>query len=115
MNADDSAAIDNIVVRASDTDVAVILIHHSSKFSSTLWMDTGTVSGRNRRYVNLTRIAENLGQKMCKALPAYHSFTGTDYTSAFVRKGKVKPLKILQNCEETQDALIDISSGHNYL
>ena len=111
-NADDSADIANIVVRASNTDVAVILIHHCSKFSSTLWMDTGTVSGKNRRYVNLTKIAANLGQKMCKALPAYHAFTGTDYTSAFVRKGKLKPLKILQSSEETQDAFIDITSGH---
>ena len=101
----------NIIVRASDTDIAVILIHHSFKFSATLWMDTGTVSGRNRRCVNLTRIAANLGPRMCEALPAFHAFTGTDYTSAFVRKGKLKPLKLLEKSRETQDAFIELTTS----
>ena len=32
---------------------------------------------------------------MCNVLPAYHDFTGDDYESAFNRKGKVNPLKLL--------------------
>lgn len=27
---------------------------------------------------------------ICKALPAFHTITGCDYTAAFARKGKVK-------------------------
>lgn len=31
------------VVRASDTDIAVILLYHCNLFQSTLWMEIGTV------------------------------------------------------------------------
>ena len=30
----------NIIIRASDTDIAVIMLHHAWTFSATLWMDT---------------------------------------------------------------------------
>lgn len=86
----------NIVVRASDTDIAVILLYHCYRFQSTLWMDIGTVSKNNRRYVSLTAIWKELGPDLCAALPAFHAFTGSDYTSAFVRKGKVRPFKTLE-------------------
>ena len=86
----------HIVVRASDTDITVILLYHCNRFQSTLWMDIGTVSKNNRRYVNLTAIWKELGPDLCEALPAFHAFTGSDYTSAFVRKGKVRPLKTLE-------------------
>ena len=38
----------DIIIRASDTDIAVIMIHHAWKVSATLWMDTGTSNGKNR-------------------------------------------------------------------
>ena len=83
---DDDGNANNIIIRASDTDIAVVMIHHAWKFSATLWMDTGTSNGKNRRrYVNLSAIAMSIGPKMCRALPAY-AFTGTDYTSAITRK-----------------------------
>ncbi len=61
----------NIIIRASDTDIAVIMLHHAWIFSATLWMDTGTTNGKNRRYVNLSAIAMSIGSNMCQALPAY--------------------------------------------
>ena len=82
---DDVENANNIIIRASDTDIAVIMLHHACKFSATLWMDTGTTNGKNRRYVNLSAIAMSIGSKMCQALPAYHAFTGTDCTSAIIR------------------------------
>lgn len=68
----------NIVVRASDTDIAVILLYYCHRFKSTLWMDIGTVS-KNRRYVSLTAIWKELGPDLYAALPAFHAFTGSDY------------------------------------
>ena len=82
---DDVGNANNTIIRASDTDIAVIMLHHAWKFSATLWMDTGTSNGKNRRYVNLSAIAMSIGSKMCKALPAYYAFTGTDCTSAIIR------------------------------
>ena len=111
---DDVGNTNNIIIRASDTDIAVIMIHHAWKFSATLWMDTGTSNGKNRRYVNLSAIAISIGPKMCQALPAYHAFTGTDYTSAIIRKGKFTSFRRLESsndAQDAQDALITITSG----
>ena len=74
-------------------------------------MDTGTVNAKNRRYANLSAIAMSIGSKMCRALPAYHAFTGTDYTSAIIRKGKVRPFRRLESSSDAQDALIAITPG----
>lgn len=92
----------SIVVRASNTDIEVILLYHCSKFRSTLWMDIATISKNNRRYVSLTAIWKELGPDLCAALPAFHAFTGSDYTSAFVRKGKVRPLATLEKQPDYQ-------------
>ncbi|KAK4296327.1 hypothetical protein Pmani_031162 [Petrolisthes manimaculis] len=90
--------------RASDTDVAVILLYHCNKFQSRLWMDIGTTAKNNRRYICLTAIVQELGPDLCAPLPAFHSFTGSDYTSSFIRKGKVRPFKIFEKRPEYQNA-----------
>ncbi|KAG1714591.1 hypothetical protein GQR58_001019 [Nymphon striatum] len=64
--------------------------------------DIGTVSKNNRRYVRLTAIWKELGPDLCAALSAFHAFTGSDYTSAFVRKGKVRLLKALEKQPDYQ-------------
>ena len=37
-----------------------------------------------------------------------HAFTGCDYTPAFSGRGKTRPLKILQQCEDIQQAFISL-------
>ena len=54
---DDVGNANNTIIRASDTDIAVIMLHHAWKFSATLWMDTGTSNGKNRRWVSVRRCA----------------------------------------------------------
>ena len=97
---DDVGNDNTIIIRASDTDIAVIMFHHAWKFSATLWVDTGTSNGKNRRYVNLSAIAMSIGSKMCQAMPAYHAFKGTDFTSAIIRKGKVRPFRRLESSSD---------------
>ena len=70
---DDVGNANNIIIRASDTDTAVIMLHQAWTLSATLWMDPGTSNGKNRRYLNLSAIAISIGPKMCQALPAYHA------------------------------------------
>ena len=53
---DSSGETWNTVVRASDTDIAIIFLYHSHTFTATLWMDTGTNAKNTRRYINLTAI-----------------------------------------------------------
>ncbi|XP_068240150.1 uncharacterized protein [Palaemon carinicauda] len=92
-----------VLVRASDTDVLIILIgilgnqDPEVRSSKNVFMDCG--SGNSRRYINVTNIVEVLEEQksgLPKALAGYHAFTGCDFTSAFYRKGKVKPLEILE-------------------
>ena len=44
---DDAGNDNNVIIRASDADFAVIMLHHAWIFSATLWMDTGTTNGKN--------------------------------------------------------------------
>lgn len=62
----------------------------------------GIASKNTLRYLSVNAVFNNLGDRLCKALPALHAFTGSDYTSSFARKGKLKPVKILQKNEEFQ-------------
>jgi hypothetical protein len=68
--------------------------------SHQVWIEVGLFSYNTQRYINVTKLYEHLGENMCRAMPAYHSFTGSDYTAAFFRKGKITPLKIVEKNEE---------------
>ena len=70
------------------------------------WLEIGKESRNDQRYININQLHQHLGAKICCALSAYHAFTGCDYTSSFMKKGKVKPFKLLQKNEAVQDALI---------
>jgi len=82
----------SIIVRASDTDVLVILIgalgqqRPEVRSMANIIMDCGM--GNSRRYINVTNIAdvlEDCKPGLPRALPGYHAFTGCDFTSAFYR------------------------------
>lgn len=82
----------NVIVRASDTDVLVILVgaigqkRPEVRSTNKIIMDCGM--GNYRRYIDVTGIANHLDEKktgLAAALPGYHAFTGCDFTSAFYR------------------------------
>ena len=83
----------NVVIRATDADIMIILLYHTRQLNAQVWMDVGHSSDNSRRYIHITLLANHLGPVLCKALPGYHALTGCDYTSTFFRKGKVSPLK----------------------
>ena len=61
-------------------------------------MDCG--NGNSRRHMDVSNTFSALESKqvgLAAALPAMHTFTECDYTSAFYRKCKMKPLDILEN------------------
>lgn len=90
----------NIVIRTSDTDIAVIALAHVDQFkkeNKLVWMETGQISNNSLRYINLTKIQGSLGSTLSQALPAFHAFSGCDYEASFYDKGKKKPFAILKN------------------
>ena len=64
-------------------------------------------SRENLRSITVDSIYTNLGKNLCKALPDYHTFTGSDFKAFFNRKGKIQPLKKLE-----KDVQAQIVSGH---
>ena len=71
-----------------------ILLYYAHTFQVTVLFDTG--SGNNRRLLNITELAEELGDAYCKCLLGLYVFTGEDANCAFKGKGKVMPLKKLE-------------------
>ena len=84
----------NAVVRTPDTDIFIILLYHAHNIALTVFLDTGT--GKNRRLINISELAECYGADYCNTLLTFHAFTGEDCTSCFKGKGKVAPLKKLE-------------------
>ena len=62
----------------------------------------------NLRFINVNSIYSALGEALCKALPAYHALTGCDYIASFFKKGKVRPLKLLQKDTGAQIVLSEL-------
>lgn len=95
-----------ILIKASDTDVFIILLGNMHKLSELeiLLANSATKKTSNQHLdcINCTKLASKLGPKLCKSLPAFHAFTGCDYTAAFYNKGKVKPFKLFSKNEKYQ-------------
>jgi len=92
-----------VAVRSPDTDVLVLLIAYATQIPNKLYFDTGV--GNKRRRIDVHAIEAVLGERLSAALPGFHSFTGCDSISAFVRRGKTKPFKLLETCAPSQEYL----------
>ena len=84
----------NIVVRANDIDVFLVLITNVHQLlRSHLWHESGLDHDNSRAFHDITRLAAAIPYR--RALPELHGFTGCDYSPSFFRKGKVRPLKLM--------------------
>ena len=61
---------------------------------SHIWMLNGT--GNNKRYIDVTKIHDELGELLAKSLIGFHAFTGCDFNPAFFNKGKKGPFTLLK-------------------
>ena len=112
-----SCVAGNAVIRASDTDVLVILLgmigthltSHRHTAYSCIIMDCG--SGNSRRHIDVSSIPNALEAKqkrLAAAMPGFHALTGSDFTTAFYRKRKIKPREVLE--KDTEGTLIQLFS-----
>ena len=101
----DISSNSNIVVRANDIDILVILI--GNQYASNdkhIWMEIGNFSDNSLRFIDITKLAHNLGMQVTQALPGFHAFTGCDFSPSFVGKGKTRPVNILLKYADCQIA-----------
>ena len=76
--------------------------------SINLWLEVGLYAKNSLRYIDVSKLFNKLGKDLCRALPAFHLFTGSDYTAAFSRQGKIRPLKTLEKDKTAQTAFGDM-------
>ena len=62
----------------------------------------GLHTNNTLRYVKKNKLYQALGNSFCVALPGFHAFTGSDYIASCNRRGKIRPLKLLERSEITQ-------------
>ena len=94
----------NIMIRSTDTDVLVLLIGMIGKHAMTeastpyngIILDFG--QDNRRRMVDVSELAMTLdaiNSGLPAAIPSFHAVTGTDFTSSFYGKAKLKPWNVL--------------------
>ena len=91
-----SKGFQNIVIRSQDTDVLVLLVHHSSKSARNIWMKVGT--SKKVRFISVRGIMQSIGPQACQALPGFHAITGCDTTSQFSGIGKKAAWRVFESC-----------------
>ena len=70
-----------VIIQSPDTCVLVLCTTHFSDIScEELWFRTGVTDRHQYVPVHLSR--QKLGKMLCKVLPAFHTLTGCDTTSA---------------------------------
>jgi len=105
----------HVVVRCNDTDILILLLYHCSLLPQTpyAWMDAG-LSGKNtRRYINIQQLLEELQSEIVNGLLGLHALTGTDYTAAFMNKGKVRPFKLMSRSTSHAAALAKLGDEND--
>ena len=76
--------------------------------STNLWLEVGLYAKNSLRYIDTRKLFNKLGKDLCRALPAFHAFAGSDNTAAFSRKGKIRPLKTPEKDKTTQTVFGDM-------
>lgn len=99
-----------VMVKASDTDILVIILGNIHKLA-TLEIYLSTIGSKPNvnNFINCTQLATTLGNLMCRALPGFHAYTGCDFTASFYRKGKIQPFKQLQKNPQAQQVFADLN------
>jgi len=82
-----------IVVRSPDTDVFLLLLKYAQGMPNNVLFDTGVAN--KRRLLDIKAIIIKHGAEKCRAYLALHAITGCDTVSAFVRRGKLSAIKLL--------------------
>lgn len=78
-----------------DTDIFFILLIYANSIGISIFLDIGT--GRHRKIITISEMAESMGADNCKMVLGLYVFTGEDVTSSFKGKGKIGPFKKLQH------------------
>ena len=78
-----------VVMRTDDTDSLVIALGYKHFFNTLeIWLEAGVQGKNNLRFINVNSIYSELGETLCKALPAYHALKDVTIQHRFSKKVK---------------------------
>ncbi|KAJ8677787.1 hypothetical protein QAD02_013574 [Eretmocerus hayati] len=99
----------NVVVRCSDTDILVIMLGSMKSLNRNVkvWLDMGV--GNHEKIIDVNSMYNKLGESVCRALPAFHAFTGCDSNPSFFMKGKKRPFSIMKGNPDFVEAFSNLS------
>ena len=93
-NQEDKNGNGNIIVRGNDTDTAIIFTCNGNLLTNNhLWYNFRVAYNNSRQYLNITKLFKCLTYE--QALPGIYAFTGNDYSPSFQRKGKTRPIIVM--------------------
>jgi len=100
-----------VQVRTVDTDVLVILVGHFFdllELQPDLELCVAFGVGKNFCVHSINAISVSLGERIARALPVFHAFSGSDTTSYFFRKGKKSAWQSLKSYPLVTEAFLFI-------
>ena len=92
---------DELLVRSPDTDVFLLLLHFAEQIKKQLHFETGY--GQQHKIIDMTTLSD-VHKLESDAILGLHVFTGCDTTSAFLKRGKMKPLKLMRKNPSFREA-----------
>ena len=100
-----SQGMNRVKILSNDTDIVIIGLGVYHKLRSTYHFEDIVIEfgmKKDHKSISLKALAESLGETRCQALPFFHSFMGSDTTSAFRNVGKKKAYEALKGCREAE-------------
>ena len=92
----------NVVIRTADTDCLIIGLASQPLYEESIhvWLEVGTLCRNTLRFINLNLLS------FLEMISVQHyqlTIPSRDVTASFCRRGKVKPLKLLEKREDMQN------------
>ena len=99
------AFIDTVVI-AEDTDILILLLHHSLN-NERITFKSDKVNCN--RVFDIAECCRSLGEEVCKSLPFLHAITGCDTTSSLFSIGKLTAFKKVVESKYLRDIAYSFS------
>ena len=87
--------------------VAIGCLEHIPE-SINLWLELRLYAKNSLRYIDVRKLFNKLRKDLYRALTAFHVLTGSAYTAALSRKGKIHPSKTLEKDKTAQTVFGDM-------
>ena len=92
-----------VIIVSEDTDVLVLCLAFKSFIPSFMFIKCS--SQTRVKYLDVSRIVEQIGASTCRSLPGFYAFTGCDTGRAFQGQGKVLVFRIMAQDQGFQEVL----------